>query len=94
MLTKVEPASKGIPTARNIYVNNIKATNSNKVFEVAGLEQSPLTNFNFSNSVVTSSTIGTLDFTEGFNFNNFKMSVTKKNIVQKVGGIEDEERLK
>jgi polygalacturonase len=94
MLTKVEPASKGIPTARNIYVNNIKATNSNKVFEVAGLEQSPLTNFNFSNSKVTSSTIGTLDFTEGFNFNNFKMSITKKNMVQKVGGIEDEERLK
>ena len=94
MLTKVEPASKGIPTARNIYVSNIKATNSDKVFEVAGLAQSPLTNFNFSNSIVTSSTIGTLDFTEGFNFNNFKMSVTKKNIVQKVGGIEDEERLK
>jgi polygalacturonase len=94
MLTKVEPASKGIPTARNIYVNNIKATNSNKVFEVAGLEQSPLTNCNFSNCFVTASAIGTLDFTEGFNFNNFKMSVTKKNIVQKVGGIEDQERLK
>ena len=94
MLTKVEPASKGIPTARNIYVSNIKATNSNKVFEVAGLEQSPLTNFNFSNSFVTASAIGTLDFTEGFNFNNFKMSVTKKNILQKAGGIADEERLK
>jgi len=94
MLTKVEPASKGIPAARNIFVNNIKATNSNKVFEVAGVEQSLLTNFNFSNSTVTSSTIGTLDFTSGFNFNNFKMSITKKNIVTKVGGIEDEERLK
>jgi polygalacturonase len=94
MLTKVEPASKGIPTARNIFVNNIKATNSNKVFEVAGLEQSPLENFNFSNCVVTASSIGTLDFTEGFNFNNFKMSVTKKNIVQKSGGIADDERLK
>jgi len=94
MLTKVEPAAIGIPTAKNIYVNNIKATNSNKVFEVAGLEQSPLTNFNFSNCIVTSSTIGTLDFTEGFIFNNFKMSVTKVNAVEKTGGVAEDERLK
>ncbi len=78
MLNRVEPASKGIPTARNIYVNNIKATNSNKIFEVAGLEQSALTNFNFSNSNCTASTIGNLDYTENWNFNNFKMAVTKK----------------
>ena len=94
MLTKVEPASKGIPTARNIYVNNIKATNSNKVFEVAGLEQSPLTNFNFSNSKVSASAIGTLDFTEGFSFNNFKMSVTRKPFPLKTTAKEEEERLK
>ncbi len=78
MLNRVEPASKGIPTARNIFVNNIKATNSNKIFEVAGLEQSALTNFNFSNSYCTAFTIGTLDYTENWNFNNFKMAVTKK----------------
>ena len=94
MLTKVEPASKGIPTARNIYVNNIKATNSNKVFEVAGLEQSALVNFNFNNCFVTAGTIGTLEFTEGWSFNNFKMSVTKKALPQSAGGKEDEERLK
>lgn len=94
MLHKVEPPEKGIPTARNIYVNNIKATNSNKVFEVAGLEQSALSNFNFSNSLVTASTIGTLDFTEGWNFNNFKMSVSKKNNVAKAASKEEEERLK
>jgi polygalacturonase len=94
MLHKVEPAAKGIPTARNIFVNNIKATNSNKIFEVAGLEQSALTNFNFSNSYVTASTIGSLEFTEGWNFNNFKMTVTKKAIAKSTGAKEDEERLK
>ncbi len=94
MLTRVEPASKGIPAARNIFVNNIRATNSEKVFEVAGVEQSPLKNFNFSNSTVTSSTVGSLDFTEGFNFNNFKMSVTKRNSLHTATGKEDEERLK
>ena len=93
MLHKVEPPEKGIPTAKNIYVNNIKATNSNKVFEVAGLEQSPLVNFNFTNSYVTASAIGTLDFTQGWNFNNFKMSVTNKSVLKKEAGKENAERL-
>jgi polygalacturonase len=94
MLTKVEPASKGIPAAKGIYINNIKATNSNKVFEVAGLEQSLLSNFNFSNSYVTASIIGTLEFTENWSFNNFKMSVIKNDVLKKEAGIENEERLK
>ena len=93
MLHKVEPPEKGIPHAKNIYVNNIKATNSNKVFEVAGLEQSPLLNFNFANSYVTASTIGTLDFTEGWNFSNFKMSVRNKSVLKKETGKENIERL-
>lgn len=94
MLTKVEPASKGIPAAKGIYVTNIKATNSNKVFEVMGLEQSLLSNFNFSNSLVTASSIGTLDFTDNWNFNGFKMSVIKKVGLAAPTGKEDAERLK
>ncbi len=94
ILHKVEPLEKGIPHAKNIFVNNIKATNSNKIFEVAGLEQSLLSNFNFSNSYVTASTIGTLDFTEDWNFNNFKMSVMNKVVLKKETGIANEERLK
>jgi len=93
MLHKVEPPERGIPTAKNIFVNNIKATNSNKVFEVAGLEQSPLVNFNFADCYVTASTIGTLDFTQGWNFNNFKMSVTNKPVLKKEAGKENAERL-
>ncbi|MEO6550920.1 MAG: glycoside hydrolase family 28 protein [Ferruginibacter sp.] len=94
MLHKVEPPERGIPTAKNIFVNNIRATNSNKVFEVAGLEQSHLGNFNFANSTVTASAFGTLDFTEGWNFSNFNVSVIKKAQLTKEGGIENEERLK
>jgi polygalacturonase len=94
MLTKVEPASKGIPAAKGIYVTNIKATNSNKVFEVMGLEQSVLSNFNFSNSLVTASSVGTLDFTNNWNFNGFKMSVIKKAGPAAPTGKEDAERLK
>jgi polygalacturonase len=94
MLNKVEPAAKGIPTARNIYVNNIKATNSNKIFEVTGLKQSALINFIFNNSMVSAASIGSLDYTENWSFNNFKMSVTQKPQPKTSGAIEDEERLK
>ena len=94
MLHKVEPVEKGIPTAESIYVTNIKATNSNKVFEVTGLAQSKLTNFNFTNCFVSASTIGTLEFTENWNFNRFKMAVSNKALPKKTGKVEDEERLK
>lgn len=94
MLHRVEPPEKGIPTAKGIYVNNIRATNSNKVFEVTGLEQSALRNFNYSNCYVTAATIGALEFTEDWSFTNFKMSVTKKPLPLQAGAKEDEERLK
>ncbi|MEP7323365.1 MAG: glycoside hydrolase family 28 protein [Saprospiraceae bacterium] len=94
MLHKVEPAEKGIPKAKNIYVSNIKATNSNKIFEVEGLEQSRLSNFNFTNCVVTAASMGTLEFTEVWNFNHFKISVTKKPPPIKTGTLAEEERLK
>ena len=51
-------------------------------------------NFNFTNSFVTASSIGTLEFTEGWNFNNFRMWVTKKALPVTTGAKEDEERLK
>ena len=94
MLHKVEPAEKGIPRAKNIYVNKIKATNSNKIFEVTGLEQSPFVNFNFTNSKITGASIGSLEFTQDWSFSNFKMSVVKALVAKKETGIENEERLK
>jgi len=94
MLQKVDPPERGIPTAKNIYVTNIKATNSNKIFEVNGLEQSQLVNFSFANCYITASTIGSLEFTQDWSFTNFKMSVVKPAIAKKEAGIENEERLK
>lgn len=94
MLHHVEPASKGIPSARNIYVDKIKATNSDKVFEIAGLPQSRLQDFVFTNSTVTAGSIGSMEFTSGFVFNDFKMSVTQPKAEKKPGSIEDAERLK
>jgi polygalacturonase len=50
MLQKVTPVEKGIPHAKDIYVNNLKVTNAQNIFTASGLEQSWLTNFVYSNS--------------------------------------------
>ncbi|MES2649032.1 MAG: glycoside hydrolase family 28 protein [Bacteroidota bacterium] len=95
MLQKVTPAEKGTPYAKNIYINNIKATNATNTFVAAGLEQSFLENFVFNNCTITAVNVGTLEFTTGWQFNNMKYTALKKpETIKKTGGIEQEERLK
>ena len=57
MLHKVTPASKGIPVAKDFYINNIKASNAKNAFVASGLEQSTLKNFNFSNSTIAAESL-------------------------------------
>jgi polygalacturonase len=78
MLQKVTPAEKGIPYAKNFYISNITATNSGKAFEAAGLEQSLLSNFVYNNCTITAVTLGTLEFTKNWKFNNLVYSAIKK----------------
>jgi polygalacturonase len=78
LLQKVTPAEKGIPYAKNFYINNITATNSGKTFEAAGLEQSLLSNFVYSNCTITSVTLGTLEFTKDWKFSNMVYGSVKK----------------
>jgi polygalacturonase len=95
MLQKVEPAEKGIPHARNFFINNIVATNASNAFTAAGLEQSLISNFIFTNCTITAVNFGTLEFTSEWKFNNMKYGAVKKPVVKKkTEGIETEERLK
>jgi polygalacturonase len=95
LLQKVTPAEKGIPHARNFYIDNVKITNAQKAFEVNGLQQSQISNFKFSNSSITANILGTMEFTEGWIFNNMKFTISNKaEEKKKPGGIEEQERLK
>jgi polygalacturonase len=96
MLHKVEPAEKGTPYAKNIYVNNVTATNITNAFVGSGLKQSLLENFIFSNSNVSAALFGTMEYTKGWKFNNMVINVTNKPAPasNKPLGIEQEERLK
>ena len=70
MLTKVEPAEKGTPHFKDIYVSNIRATGINKVVNAAGLPESSLQGFHFTDLDIQAHTAGDISYAAGWLFNN------------------------
>jgi len=95
MLNKVEPAEKGIPLAKDIYISNVTVTNANTVFSGTGLKNSALKNFNFSKASFSAASLGAVEYASDWNFNDFSISIIPKTIqLKNVSGKENEERLK
>ncbi len=94
MLQKVTPPEKGIPAAKNFYISNITATHAKIVFDAVGYPQSTLKNFVFSNSRISAAVLGTMEYIEGWKYNNFTISIDKNAPPPKAAGKENEERLK
>jgi len=95
LVQKVTPPEKGIPYAKNFYISNVKITNAQKVFEVSGLENSLIENFNFTNSSVTAAILGEMVFTKNWTYKNFTTSISQKpEEKKKTEGVEAQERLK
>ena len=82
-----------MPYAKDFFIDNVKVTNAQKAFEVGGLPQSIISNFNFTNSVISAGVLGTMEFAEGFKFNNTTIDISTKAEEKKKGGIEEKERL-
>ncbi len=66
LLQKVEPAEKGIPHFKNIYVNNVKVKYARKGINAAGLDESTLENFNFENVEVNAAAAGEVSHAQGW----------------------------
>ena len=95
LVQKVTPPEKGIPYTKNFYINNVKITNAQKAFEVNGLANSQIENFNFTNSSVTAAILGEMVFTRNWTYKNFRTSISQKpEEKKKTEGIEATERLK
>ena len=93
MLQKVEPAERGIPAAKGFYIQNVKVTNAQKAFDVVGLSNSIISDFHFTNSYVQAQQLGSLEYTSGWIFENFKLDMSAKQADQKQVGKEEKERL-
>ncbi len=78
MLQKVEPAERGIPHFRNIYVSGIKAKGVKKLITAEGLSQSALQNFHFSNIDIEAGTAGNISFAENWTFDKTLLTAKDK----------------
>lgn len=78
MLQKVEPASKGIPAFRNIYVSNIHATRVKRVISATGLPESSLQNFQFTNVTIQAAAAGEISYADRWQFDRVTINTQDK----------------
>lgn len=81
MLQKVEPAEKGIPKFKNIYVSNVKVAQAKKAINASGLEQSSLENFNFSNVDINAAAAGDINYAEKWTLKNVSIKAKDNSTV-------------
>jgi polygalacturonase len=68
LLHKVEPAEKGIPHFKDIYVSDVTVTHARKAITATGLKESLLNNFNFTNVNITAANAGEINFSQNWKF--------------------------
>lgn len=93
MLHKVEPAERGIPHARDFHISDLTITHAQKLFSAAGLPESLLTGFTFNHLAVAAETIGTMTFTQAWQFNDIKINLTQPHPPAKTISKEEKERM-
>lgn len=70
MLQRVEPAERGIPQFKDIYVSGITVKRATKGISATGLAQSILKNFTFKNVDIKAATAGEINFAENWSLHN------------------------
>lgn len=73
LLKKVEPAKKGIPVFRDVYISNNNIQGAKTAINANGLAQSKLRGFHLKNVTVTAEKAGLIDHANGWEFNNVKI---------------------
>lgn len=68
LLMKVEPASKGIPTFRDITLHNINVEGATRAMNVNGLEGSFIENFTLKDVYIEAETAGQIAYSKNWNF--------------------------
>jgi len=78
LLAKVEPAEKGTPTFRNVFISNIRIRGAGTAINAIGMEQSKLSNFVLKDVNVTAGTAGQIEHAKGWKFTNVKIVADDK----------------
>lgn len=83
ILHKVEPAEKGIPHFKDVFISNIKVTGAKKAINAIGLKESAMQNFHFDGVNIESGTAGDVQFAKGWEWKNSQITTqdnTKLNL--------------
>ncbi len=75
ILRKVTPPEKGIPHAKDLYVENLKVTHAKTVFSAHGLEISPLSDFVYRKSDISANRMGVMEYTHNWIFQDLKLTL-------------------
>jgi len=76
MLTHVEPASKGIPVFKDVYISDMRGGGIQKAFNIAGIEGSPVIDFQFENINLEVKTAGTVEYAKDWKTKNVEITST------------------
>jgi polygalacturonase len=89
ILHQVEPAEKGIPHFKDIYISNVKVTGAKKAINAIGLKGSAMQNFHFDQVEIEAATAGDVQFAQGWEWKNSQITTkdnTKLNLNNAGGG--------
>lgn len=90
LLHKVEPAEKGIPHFKDVFVSDINVASARKAFSAEGLQESTLQNFNFKNITINADNKGGITYGDDWTFTN--VSVQSKD--DKPVGVKNSKNMK
>lgn len=82
MLTPVVPASKGIPTFQDIFIQNIEVNHAAKAVFVDGLKENPLQQFHLKNVDITAETAGKISFAENWTLERVQIKTVDGSTVE------------
>jgi polygalacturonase len=68
ILTKVEPALKGIPHFKDVYFSDIHVSGAKQAINVTGLPESLVTGFHFHNVSIEAKSAGSISFASNWTF--------------------------
>jgi len=68
MLTKVDPAEKGMPHFKDVYISDVHVSGAKLGISVTGLPQSLVTGFHFHNVSIQAKSAGSINFASNWDF--------------------------
>jgi hypothetical protein len=81
LLHPVEPAEKGIPHFRDIYVENVHVKQARKGINAGGLKDSPLDGFHFRNVTITTQNAGEVNYAQNWTGTNMNINAIDHSVL-------------